>query len=135
MKNTFKFLSWAFVILLATVSLASCGDDDDDNKNGNGGSGTNGSVTTLVGTWRSYFGGDGSYMQMTFREDGTGVYVEIDKSSNSYSDDFVYSYEPPKLTVYWLEDGDVEETNVVFQSGNQFKATLVDEDECVWTRQ
>ena len=30
MKKIFKFLGWMFVVLLTSVSFASCSDDDDD---------------------------------------------------------------------------------------------------------
>lgn len=114
-----KLFSW-LVILLMSLAFAGCSKDDGGSEEG---SGTN---TSIVGTWKYVF--STGYGLMTFNQNGTGVWVEIDEEYEDVEDVFTYVYnaDTKVLSITWSEDNDLDTYHVV--SISETTAVILDSE-------
>ena len=115
MKKIFKFLGWMFVVLLTSVSFASCSDDDDDDD-------------PYRGTVWEYFEtySDGKYLYRLRFVEGNNAYYEEEVLNaggtivNRHSAPYTYTYsgsliifEPVQAGSAYLEANLVEGIKLV----------------------
>lgn len=147
MKNTFNLLGWMLILLLASVSFVSCGEDDDkptENNNGyTGGSigngndyGYGGGVTqnTLIGSWKYIWNGGGGYSLYTFNSDGTGSCLDVFNDYSTDNDSFTYQYSGSSLVISFSDDDDKDVITITFLSNDRIKADWGDNDIEIWDR-
>lgn len=128
---------WSIMIMLVmvlctSITFSSCSKNDGEIT-------TDEEQSVMVGKWKYSFG-DESYCLLTFKPDGTGTYFEYDDGEiDAENEPFYWSYEENGsiLTLLWIEDGQVEDKDVVrltWINKKTFMADLMDNDS-VWVKQ
>lgn len=131
MKKTFRIVCIAIYAILLLGSLSACSKDDDDKLPP--------TPPEILGTWSGSYtdeDGDGVKVTMTFNENHTGVYNEIDSSNDSYTLPFQYTVtgDITNFSIaelhYWGTDnyGDKEDVRVkISVTGNTMRLYAEDE--------
>lgn len=127
-----KLLAILWVAVMMSVSFASCSDDDKDEQED----------SLLVGTWIDGIEGEDEAQKVTFKKDGSFVWIDWYEDEEMESDTVkgTYTYEHPVLTLrpnYESDDEneDVEE-EVVYKVRTISETDLVldfEEEEEAWT--
>lgn len=117
------FKKWGLfvIMLMLPLGFVACSDDDDDNSS---------SASSIVGTWYGEI--DDSYdeyeIEVTFKADGTGRFVEYDGYSTN-REDFEYTVNGRYLTLIFEDSYSGYETDRYIFEINKNKLYLYDHDE------
>lgn len=136
-KFLFNYLFTAVLLSMLAVFNTACGSDNDSKDEPS----NDPSQVSIVGTWRLIFQNSPDYDQMILKKDGTGLGQEWELINgkmicrDEYNISYVYNKQAEKLTIVEIEDGDVDEYEVVLLNATQLVLRPLDYDGTeVWTR-